>query len=159
MCQCHSGDNRTQKNTTKSHLLLPNKKGHFELFILRRSGDATGVRPRRLARRSSDRRMQAIISKERLSQTASGVENPATSLTRSAWRATPVFAYKRLRWVLTVVTATPRAAATSGTPPISTMASSTRSSVGVSLYISPITSGGDEAARAALRTNNAAAAL
>src|SRR6266699_1545477 len=96
------------------------------------------------------------VSATPLPQPASGVENPATSLTRSAWRATPVFSNRRLRWVLMVVTATPRAAATSGTPPTSTMASSTRSSVGVNLYISPITAGGANASRVALRMNNAA---
>src|SRR5882672_8296052 len=68
-----------------------------------------------------------------LGQLTNGVEKPATSLTRSAWRPTPVFSKRRPRWVLIVVTATPRDAATSGTPPTSTMARRTRSSAGVSL--------------------------
>src|SRR6266550_443522 len=37
------------------------------------------------------------VSVTPLPQPASGVENPATSLTRSAWRATPVFSNRRLR--------------------------------------------------------------
>src|SRR6266700_1537666 len=37
------------------------------------------------------------VSATPLPQPASGVENPATSLTRSAWRATPVFSNRRLR--------------------------------------------------------------
>jgi hypothetical protein len=60
---------------------------------------------------------------------------------------------------LIVVSATPRAAATSGTPPTSTIASNTRSSVGVSLEVLAMTSGGDGISNAALRTNNAAAAV
>jgi hypothetical protein len=64
-------------------------------------------------------------------QAASGVENPATSLARSTWRQPPVFSNKRPTWVLIVEAATPSAAATSGMPPISTIAISTRSSIGV----------------------------
>jgi hypothetical protein len=64
-------------------------------------------------------------------QAASGVENPATSLARSTWRLAPVFSNNRPTWVLIVDVATPSAAATSGMPPTSTIAISTRSSVGV----------------------------
>jgi len=52
----------------------------------------------------------------------------------------------------------PSVSATSGTPPTSTMASSTRNSVGVSLNALAIASGGDGISSAALCTNSAAAA-
>src|SRR5258708_31659149 len=55
----------------------------------------------------------------------------ATSLTRSAWRMVPVFANKWCRWVLTVASEIPSARATAGTPPISTTAWSTRTSLAV----------------------------
>jgi len=42
-------------------------------------------------------------------QWTSGLENPATSFTRSAWRLEPVFANRRLKCVLTAVSATPSA--------------------------------------------------
>src|SRR5437764_4303374 len=91
-------------------------------------------------------------------QATNGWENPATSLTRSAWRPAPVFSYTWPRWVLTVLSAMPRASATSGTPPTSTTASSTRSSIGVSRYALAIASGGEGRSSAALCTNRAAAA-
>jgi hypothetical protein len=60
---------------------------------------------------------------------------------------------------LEALAAAPSAAATSGTPPTSTIACNTRNSVGVNLYILPITSSGEDASSVALRTNNAATAL
>src|SRR5262249_14946573 len=86
---------------------------------------------------------------------ANGVENPATSLTRSACRVAPVLSNRRVRWVRTVESAMPSASATSGTPPISVMASRTRSSVGVSWYVFAITSGRFGISNVALRTNKA----
>jgi hypothetical protein len=47
------------------------------------------------------------------SQAASGLEKPATSLTRSAWRAAPALSYTRPRCVLTVELEMPRAVAVS----------------------------------------------
>src|SRR5215468_2027302 len=38
-------------------------------------------------------------------QATSGLEKPATSLTRSAWRLAPVFSNRRQTWVLTVLSA------------------------------------------------------
>src|SRR5215470_5183734 len=75
---------------------------------------------------------RAARAYELRNRTTSGLEKPATSLTKSAWRAVPVFSNRRPTCVLTVLSATPRASATSGMPPTSTTPSRTRSSVGVS---------------------------
>ena len=59
---------------------------------------------------------------------------------------------------LTVASAMPSASAVSATPPTWTMASSTRSSLGVELRALAMTSGGEGASSAALCTNRAATA-
>src|SRR3954452_8083071 len=61
-----------------------------------------------------------------------GLENPATSLTRSACRVAPVFSNRLSTCVRTVVSEIPSALATSGMPPTSTIDKRTRNSVGVS---------------------------
>jgi hypothetical protein len=48
-------------------------------------------------------------------------------------RPVPIFARRRPRWVFTVSAETPSTSATSGTPPTSTIANSTRNSLGVNL--------------------------
>src|SRR5258707_4890300 len=66
---------------------------------------------------SPDRWRQAAtfrLSQDCERQTASGVEYPATTLTRSACRPAPVFAIRRPTCVLIVDAATPTLAATSG---------------------------------------------
>src|SRR5262249_28977358 len=62
----------------------------------------------------------------------SGFMKPAISLTRSACRLVPVLSKTRCRCVFTVVSEMPSTGATSGTPPISTIAISTRISARVS---------------------------